>query len=166
MQTKSGYEIERKFLIAMPCEATLHEKAERRLDIKQTYLLGAAGESVRIRKITENEAVTYIKTVKKRISAIRRMETETEVTEAEYIELLKKADPERRSIEKVRYCVPHGNHMLEIDVFPFWTDKAFLEVELSHEGEAFVIPPDFTVLREVTEDSRYTNASLARNLPE
>jgi len=166
MQAKSGYEIERKFLIAIPSEAVLQDKAERRLEFVQTYLLGAEGESVRIRKITENGIVTYIKTVKKRISAIKRMETEAEISEAEYTKLLKEADPDRCPIEKVRYCIPHGKHMLEIDIFPFWTDKAFLEVELSYEEENFVIPSFFTVLREVTEDSRYTNASLAREIPE
>ncbi len=160
------YEIERKFLIAYPDTAHLAAIASRRLEIVQTYLTAADGENRRVRQITENGRKIFIKTEKKRLSAIRRLETETEISEAEYTALLGEADTERRPIEKVRYCVPHGAHTLEIDIFPFWEDKAFLEVELSDENEAIHLPPDFRVIREVTADGRYTNAALAKALPE
>lgn len=160
------FEIERKFLIAMPDLQWLSGKALRRLEMVQTYLLAADGESSRVRKITENGTVTYIQTMKKRISNIKRLETEAEITAEEYATLLEKADSARRPIRKVRYCVPHGRHMLEIDIFSFWQDKAFLEVELVDEKEEISLPSEFIVLREVTEDRRYTNAALAKELPE
>lgn len=160
------FEIERKFLIAMPDLQWLSGKAVRRLEMVQTYLLAADGESSRVRQITENGTVTYIQTIKKRISNIKRLETETEITAEEYATLLEKADPARRPIRKVRYCVPYGRHMLEIDIFSFWQDKAFLEVELADEKEEITLPSEFLVLREVTEDRRYTNAALAKELPE
>ena len=51
-------------------------------------------------------------------------------------------------------------------MFPFWSDKAFLEVELPSEDTP-VTPPDFVrVIREVTDDNRYTNHALAKKLPE
>ncbi|MBE7025403.1 MAG: hypothetical protein E7408_05055 [Ruminococcaceae bacterium] len=161
-----NYEIERKFLIAFPDLAKLSRQATRRLEMVQTYLTAAEGESRRVRKITEAGKVTYWKTEKKRISDIRRLETETEISEDTYCTLLREADRERRPIEKVRYCVPNGHQTLEIDIFPFWEDKAFLEVELSDEQEAIALPPEFHVLREVTGDKRYTNAALAKALPE
>ncbi len=160
------YEIERKFLIAYPDVGILSEKAVRRLEMVQTYLTAADGESSRVRKIKENGTVTYIKTVKQRISDIKRLETESEITMDEYTALLKTADPARRPIEKVRYCIPHEKHVLEIDIFPFWQDKAFLEVELTDEAEEVSLPPEFHILREVTADRRYTNAALALELPE
>ena len=58
-----------------------------------------------------------------------------------------------------------AGHTLEIDVFPFWTDRAFCEAELSSETEVLELPPWVEVIREVTEDARYNNSSLARAVP-
>ncbi len=162
----TGFEIEKKFLIAYPDLSLLEKTADRKLFLEQTYLLSEEGERARVRKITEEEKVTYIKTTKRKISAMRRIETEEIISAEAYYTELKKADPKRRKIEKTRYVISHENHRLEIDVFPFWSDKAFLEIELSDEAESFSIPSVFRVLRDVTEDSRYTNASLALSLPE
>lgn len=166
MKEKSGYEIERKFLIALPDEKILSEKAVHRLEIVQTYLLASDGESARVRKTTENGVVTYTHTTKKRISAIKRIEDEKEIGEEEYKTFLMSADPSRRPIEKVRYCIPYAEHVLEIDIFPFWKDKCFMEIELQHETENVVLPPFITIIKEVTDDKCYTNASLAIQLPE
>ncbi len=166
MKEKSGYEIERKFLIALPDEKMLSEKAVHKLEIVQTYLAASDGESARVRKTTENGKVTYTYTAKKRITAIKRIEEEREICEEEYKTFLLSADSSRRTIEKVRYCIPYAEHILEIDIFPFWRDKCFLEVELGDETENISLPPFITILKEVTEDRRYTNASLAIKLPE
>ncbi len=163
---REDFEIERKFLIAYPDIPFLEKKAARRLSIVQTYLCAPAGESARVRQITEQGKITFIKTIKKRISDFRRIETEEEISETAYKKLLETADPMRNPIEKTRYCVPFSGHILEIDIFPFWNDKAFLEVELSAEMEEFQTPDWLHIIREVTEDKRYTNASLAIMLPE
>ena len=88
------------------------------------------------------------------------------VSEEEYNELLKRADPKCRTIEKVRFCIPHGDLVCEIDVFPFWTDKAFLEIEMPSEDTEVSLPTYVKLIREVTDDNRYTNHALAINLPE
>jgi len=161
-----GYEIERKFLICMPEKTFLEDNADRILQIRQSYLATQKGESARVRQITEGKTVTYVHTVKRRISDIKREETEREISREEYEKLLRLLDKDRNEIIKTRYCLPHGNHIFEIDVFPFWTDKAFLEVELSCENETFLLPHGISVIREVTEDARYTNAALAREIPD
>lgn len=166
MHNKSGYEIERKFLIAMPSEHWLNTVSDRKLEILQTYLLSDEIESARVRQVVENGVSSFYYTIKKKISMIKRLETESEITKEMYENFLKKSDPSRRRIQKVRYCVPYQNHVFEIDIFPFWNDKAFLEVELSSESEMFSLPPEICVLREVTEDKRYTNAALAKEIPE
>jgi len=64
-------------------------------------------------------------------------------------------------IEKTRYRQEFAGHMWEIDVFH--GDNAGLvvaEIELREEGESFE-RPDW-VLREVSGDPRYFNASLSR----
>jgi CYTH domain-containing protein len=70
-----------------------------------------------------------------------------------------------RKIEKTRYCVPMGELTAEIDVFPFWSDRAFCEVELPHEDTPVTLPEWLDVVREVSADKRYTNLALAREIP-
>lgn len=53
----------------------------------------------------------------------------------------------------------------EVDVFPFWQDRAFCEVELPDEATVVTLPEFLDVIREVTEDKRYTNLALAREIP-
>ncbi len=162
----AGYEIEHKYLIAMPDIAVLEGQPHcRRLSMVQTYLLAPAGETHRVRRVTEGETVTYIETRKRRVSALSAEESERTVSEAEYTALLTHADPTGQPIEKVRYAVPHGKHTVEIDVYPFWQDRAIAEVEVASEGETVTLPPFLHVLREVTEDKRYKNVNLAKIVP-
>ena len=131
----------------------------------QTYLLADRGETHRVRKITEGDRVTYTETRKRRLNDLHSMESERTVSAAEYEKLLTLADPERVPIEKLRYCLPHGAHTLEIDVYPFWQDRAILEIEVESEGEEVTLPSFIHVLLEVTGDKRYKNVNLAKTVP-
>ena len=51
-------------------------------------------------------------------------------------------------------------------MFPFWQDRAFLEIEIADEEQEILLPPAIRVIREVTEDPRYTNAALSLAIPE
>ena len=167
MQSKLPLEIERKFVIAYPDEEMLQKLSNGNFsDISQTYLLGEKGTSERVRARTRDGVTVYTHNTKIKLSSMKRIELEDEVSEAEYKELLKRADPKCRTIEKVRYCVPHGGYVFEIDVFPFWTDKAFMEVEMPSEDCTVELPDFIKIIREVTEDNRYTNHALAIELPE
>ena len=53
----------------------------------------------------------------------------------------------------------------EIDVFPFWEDRAFCEAELPAEDTPVTLPDWLEVVREVSADKRYTNLALAREIP-
>ena len=57
-------------------------------------------------------------------------------------------------------CSHNGDK--QIDVYPFWTDQAIMEIELSNPNEEIRFPDIIKVLREVTEDEQYKNASLAK----
>ena len=162
---QNGYEIERKFLIRRPEEAWL-EKSAQGSDIIQTYLkTEAAGHSDRVRRRAGKDGVVYTHTVKRRISDLRREEQEREISEAEYRTLLQRADPERRTIRKRRYVLPYDGKDFEIDVYPFWQDRAVMEIELADEAEAVKLPPEIEIIKEVTRDRHYTNAALAREIP-
>ncbi len=159
-------EIERKFLIEYPDPDWLARQAgSRRVEIVQTYLIPDGCGSRRVRSWTEDGKTSWFSTCKRMVTDRTRVERETGLTEAEYLALLEEADPERHPIEKVRWCIPCESHTLEIDLYPFWSEQAVLEVELQTEEEDFSIPPELHIIREVTGDPRYLNSSLAREIP-
>ena len=163
----SQYEIERKYLIAYPDKAVLESGEGVRVKrIEQTYLLAAKDETRRVRKMTEKGVTRYIETRKYRVSDLRATEEEAELSAAEYDTLLKFADPTLRPICKTRYAIPYKGHTVEVDLYDFWQDRATAEVELADESEAVLLPPYLCVIREVSDDKRYKNVNLARELPE
>ena len=159
-------EIERKFLIAYPdVQELMGIPSCYRTHIVQTYLLGGPGETARVRSRGIGPNVVYTHTVKRRVSVLTAVEEESEISRAEYLRLLETADPGARPIEKDRYAFRHAGHVFEIDVYPFWTDRAIMEVELTDEEQAITPPKAIRILREVTGDKRYTNASISREIP-
>lgn len=159
-------ETERKFLIYMPDISRLSEFDGVRIKhIEQTYLVCENGKKARVRRIAESGKVSFVKTVKQRISALSCFEDEREITREEYESELKNADADKSVLFKTRYCIPYENHVVEIDVYPFWGDRALLEVELSSESEEFSIPEFVKIIKEVSEDSRYKNTNIAKIIP-
>ncbi len=166
-ETNPPLEIERKFLIAHPDEALLREKCSERRALRQAYLTsGEHGENRRIREAVTNGTARYFYTEKQRITAVTRIEREREITREEFDRLCAERAEGLRVIEKVRYVVPYEGHALEIDLFPFWDDRAFCECELRSETEELALPDWLHVWREVTDDPRYTNHALAREIPQ
>ena len=160
----SIYEIERKYLIRFP-DSELLNSCSGRTEITQTYLLSRDGRTARVRKRGLDGEYTYTHTQKARISDVKRIELEREISEEEYTRLLEDADPSRGVIHKDRYCLTYREQMFEIDVYPFWNDRAIMEIELDNEGQEIIFPPEIQIIREVTADKRYTNSSLAKQVP-
>lgn len=157
------YEIERKFLIEYPDIAALERLPNcQRVEIIQTYLTAPEGEESRVRQRGIDGSYIYCQTTKKKVTGLKRVEVERRLSKDEYLRLLMDADPECRPIRKTRYCLTYENQYFEIDVYPFWKDKAVLEIELSDETAEIRFPKQVSVIREVTEDERYKNAMLAK----
>ena len=72
------------------------------------------------------------------------------------------ADPQRKQIRKVRYCLVENAKYFEIDIYPEWKDKAILEIELNEEDESVTFPKGIDIIKEVTCDPEYFNYSLAK----
>ncbi len=159
-----GFEIERKFLIAMPDKAFL--EACERSEITQTYLVGEENTTERVRRRVYPDRCEYTHTIKRKLNNIRREEDEQEIDENTYTALLARADSARHAINKTRCCFTYDGRLWELDVFPFWENQAFLEIELTSEDEDFSLPPGIRLLREVTDDPRYTNAALSFEIPD
>ena len=157
------FEIERKFLIEYPDIIWLESLPNcQRIEIIQTYLKSDKDEEVRVRQRGFDGHYIYFQTTKKKVSDIKRIEIERRLSQSEYLRLLMNADTSRRQIRKDRYCLTYENQYFEIDVYPFWDDKAIAEIELSDENAEIIFPKQIKVIKEVTDDESYKNASLAK----
>lgn len=159
-------ETERRYLIAYPrVETLLSMPGVQIWHIVQTYLCAEKEVTARVRRVEENGCVRYIHTEKRRISSISSYETERELNEKEYEQLLKTADRRLRPVQKTRYRIPYGELFWEIDVYPFWHDRAILEIELPTEDIQPPLPAWITVLREISGEKKYANRALAETVP-
>ncbi len=159
----NGIEIERKYLIKMPDMEKLRQTDNYDFsEIEQVYVSDTMdGMFGRIRKRGKNGVYKYYKTFKKDVTAVTRIEIESEISEKEYKELKKHCREGFGIIEKTRHVFAYKGQTFELDIFPFWNDKAFLEAEVSSEDTEIPIPPFIKVIKEVTEDLSYRNSALA-----
>lgn len=153
-------EIERKFLVVLPDLNKLDVK--RKIEIMQTYLKRGSNDSQRrVRKIIENGSVFYTYTEKVFVSPVVREENESEITADEYVRLLEQSDKSCAPVEKIRYCFNYSDQLFELDVYPFSNDYAIMELELDFPEQKIYFPECVNVLKDVSDDKRYSNASLA-----
>lgn len=158
------FEIERKFLVEYPDIAWLESLPYcHKVDIMQTYLLSPHDDEVRVRQRGENGSYSYYQTTKRTVTGVKRVEIERRLTQREYLTLLMEADPSLHPIRKTRYCLTWDNQYFEIDVYPFWNDKAIVEIELSDESEEIRFPKELKVICEVTGDEQFKNYTFAKN---
>lgn len=157
------FETERKFLIEYPDIKALEENPFcEKIEISQTYIIEEGCDECRVRRRGKNGSYVYFRTSKTKISDVKRVENEEKITEAEYNALLSKADPDRNTIHKTRYCLMSKNQYFEIDIYPFLGDKAIMEIELCDENQEIVFPEEIKIIREVTDDDEYKNSTLAK----
>lgn len=155
-------EIERKFLIAYPDIERLNSmKLCRRVPIEQAYLETPQEGRFRVRRRGDREEALYIKTVKHKINDMKRVEIETLISQDEYRRYLSMSEYVSGVIAKDRYCIAWNGRYYELDVYPFWADRATLEIELLSEDEPFELPDFCSVIREVTPEKKYRNKTLA-----
>lgn len=157
------FEIERKFLIEYPNLKQLEITHNcKKVEIIQTYLTSNTEDEIRVRQRGENGNFIYYKTTKRKISGLKRIETEIRLTKEEYLKELMNADTTKKQIRKSRYCLTYNNQYFEIDIYPFWKDKAIMEIELNKENQTIHFPNFIKVIKEITNDEKYKNISLAK----
>lgn len=158
------FEIERKFLIKYPDLEWLNSNPNcQKVQIIQTYLKSDDGDEVRVRQRGENGQFIYTKTIKRKVSDVKRVEIEHRISQEEYCRLLMDADPNCYPVRKDRYCLTYDNQYFEIDIYPMWSDKAIMEIELGAEDVEINFPDGIEIIKEVTSDESYKNYSLAKN---
>ena len=146
-------EIERKYLVT---SLNFKEEAFAKNDIAQGYLNSNPERTVRIRIKGEKGFIT-IKGISSE-SGVSRMEWEREIPVDDAKKLL--ALCEKGAIEKTRYEVKSGKHIVEIDEFHGENEGLIMaEIELQDENEAIEKPK--WLGDEVTGDKRYYNSYLS-----
>lgn len=146
-------EIERKFLV----KGDFKGFAESHTHIIQGYLSSVAERTVRIR-ISGDQAYLTIKGSSSE-NGLSRFEWEKEIELQDARQLIKLCEP--GVIDKVRYYVPFGNHVFEVDEFCGENEGLIIaELELGDENEEYECPE--WLGDEVTGQDRYYNASLVK----
>jgi len=149
--TLANREIERKFLVS----SDAWRDGTPGVPMRQGYLSEGARTTVRVRIAGVRAWLTIKGSPAKGV----RPEFEYEIPVAEAEAMLALCTGE--IIEKERHRVPHAGHTWEVDVFAGMNQPLVTaEVELDAVDEPVELPS--WVGREVTGESRYLNAALAR----
>jgi adenylate cyclase len=146
-------ETERKFLVQRDKLWLL--PAEKGIPILQGYLHSHEDMSIRVRMAGKQAFLT----IKGKSRGLSRPEFEYEIPAADAVEMLRMCG---EKVEKIRYKIPLDDFCWEVDVFSGANEGLMLaEIELASEDQAFP-RPDW-LGEEVSFDSRYQNACLAKN---
>jgi len=148
----NGTEVERKFLVADTSIIS-----GKKTIIKQGYLVIASnGEEVRVRNRSGRYTLTY-----KSGGTLERTEHETELTAEQFDKLWPATEGKR--VEKERYEYRENNLVYEIDVYKndLIDLSSTVEVEFSSAAQADAFTPPKWFGKDVTNDARYKNQSLA-----
>ena len=160
------FEIERKYLISYPDIKKLESMPNcTKVDITQTYLKSDDETERRVRSRGIDGDYLYYLTEKRKISNLKRIETERRLTLDEYLKLLMQADNRLHQIQKTRYCLTENNQYFEIDVYPEWNNQAIMEIELRSEDQEVILPSFIKIISEVTEKEEYKNYNMASKMP-
>lgn len=145
-------EIERKFLVDK--EKLMAVLPEKGVMIRQGFIFQENKLAFRVRQKGEK----YLITLKAWIDEMTRHEFEYEVPEKD-AQLMFENYCNRPPMTKIRYHIPLGKHVWEVDVFEGDnTGLIVAEIELSSKNDVFE-KPDW-VAEEVTSDLRYLNTYL------
>tara|TARA_B100001142_G_C13914775_1_gene493078 strand:+ start:49 stop:513 length:465 start_codon:yes stop_codon:yes gene_type:complete len=146
-------EIERKYLVKSP---PLH-LAEKRLHIKQGYIVNDQKQVIRIREKGDE----YFLTIKGNQIGISRLEYDFPISKKDANELISNFCRDT-IIEKTRHYLRFKDHIWEIDEFHKKNQGLVVaEIELNSENENFELPS--WVEKEVTLEKKYYNMNLATN---
>ena len=160
-------EIERKYVIYMPSFSDIEKMQDySRDEILQTYLNSSPLETRRVRMRKSAGGIKYYETVKRRIDKISSVETEREISETEYSQLLLDSRSDSMPIIKTRCAFTYCEQVFEIDIYPNWKKSAIMETELESREKSVDFPPFIQIIAEVSGDVRYSNAAMAKSFPE
>lgn len=150
--------VEKKYLISMPdVDQLMKNKQCRKVHVKQHYVIDETRqEKEKIVLRRENNKNFYYKVVKK-----NKVKYSNSITADKYINKLEDETKKFYHIHKDRYYYIFDSRCIKIDVFPFWKDKAILEVDILNDRENIKFPKFVNIIEDVTDNEAYKNYYLA-----
>lgn len=152
----------KKYLISLPKPSELLEKYEAvEIDMMQTYLQKVNSSSER--RVRQQKGVSeylYFYTEKRTSPDGSKWVTERPISQKEYVSYLMECDASLHPVRKSKYRFTFRGHLMEIDVYPFSSEKAVLFI-YGESADEKCIPESFTVLRDITDAPEYKNRALA-----
>ena len=150
---RSLVERERRFLVEIVPDGLVRSGVA---ELRQGYLAAADFRSVRVRDAGTGGCTLTVKAG----GGAERTELEWPIERREFDAAW--PHTQGRRVEKTRHRIPSGDHVIELDVFGGeLAGLVIAEVEFDTEAAMEVFVPPIWFGREVTDDGRYTNASLA-----
>lgn len=157
----NNLEIERKWLINKEAITYDLEKDADKFDIVQTYIHYAP--EIRVRQISHKYGTYYTMTVKRYVNdkGLTREEYDFEISKDEYENtVIKGIDT---TIHKTRYQITIDGLTYAFDIFHDSLDGlAYMEIEFESEKDANNFKEPEWVIKDITDDRRYKNQSLAQ----
>lgn len=154
-----GEEIERKWLVSRDKIPYDLEKEADKYELTQTYL--NFSPEVRVRNISDKRYIMAIKTGLTEESGLKRSEAQYDITKEEYEQLLTKK--EGNTIHKTRYQIKIDGVTWAFDYFHGQLDGlTYMEIEFPSEDAANAFEAPDWVGKDVTNDKKYKNQSLAQ----
>ena len=86
---------------------------------------------------------------------------EERLTQRGYKEMLDEAGSDLQLLHKTRYSLPYDGQVFQLNIYPFWTDKALVKIELNEEEGQVRLPPELKLIREVTGEWAFKDYTLA-----
>ena len=132
-------------------------------EITQTYLVTEPGGEVRLRRREfSGGKVINLHRSRKRVSDTEIIETERQVDNNLYEQMLHQADPYRATIKKKRHSFIWKGRFFQIDIFCAPVDDlVIMETKGIGEQDDIDLPPFVKVLEDVTSNSKYQNYNIA-----
>ena len=86
---------------------------------------------------------------------------EERLTQRGYKEMLEEAGDALQLLHKTRCSLQYDGQQFNVNIYPFWKDKAIVKIELNEENGEVRLPPELRLIREVTGEVEYKDYSLA-----
>ncbi len=151
-------EIERKFLVHADFSLKDMCVPYQTINIVQLYL----ADMSRIRLRSQYGHHICFHTRKEFLNSRKRNELERILFQEEYMRLQLDISPEHVPIVKDRSCFVSESQYFELDFFQRRNKLKLLELELLHEDQPILLPEFIPIVREVTDETEFSNVNLAK----
>lgn len=151
-----------KYLVRKISKESFAKFSPRKISISQDYLTVRDDETERrVRCVKDGESCAYYYTEKNKDKSLC---CDRQINLEEYFSYLKDKKEGTKTISKNRWYFQAENLYFQYDEFDFWNEFAILEVQPTNICPDVVIPQEFEVIGNVTEQALLFNDSLAEKL--